>query len=780
MASNNKMHHEGLGGQVEERTAGLIKLNDELQREVAERRLTEDALKERTHILTAMLEVSNHVVSSLDLESLLSIILDQLNTIVEYDMALVFSLKGEFLVPLVYKGPSTLEEVLTKNISGKQTLSRSMIDGKKPVIIDDVHGNEDLAHAFRDMTGEQIEATLFNIHSWVGVPLMIKNQAVGILSFGHKAPGYYTQRHAGIALAFANQAAVAMENARLYAETRQRADELQTMFAVQQAITSRLELDSVLQLIANEARRLTDSRRTAVFLAEGDALRISVIAGDDDSGLLGYKMPIDQSLTGLSLRMGRPVRVNSAQSNPAVYSEIVQLARVESFLSVPLISGTQLIGAISVVDKLSGTFETEDERVLSMLASIAVIGLENARMYREEQKRHYEDEQHRKVAEGLRDILAKLNSNSSLAEILEYIITQAGRLLGTDTVALYRLQADKGLLSIKAARGLPEKYVSRMTIPVGQGVVGKAVLERRPVIAIDMSGLIPDHFVQDPERYEHLAWLANNYNGVVAVPLIGKDEIYGGIVLYYPKRRELSEEEIELAMSFANQAVLAINNARLRAKVEENAVAAERSRLARDLHDAVTQTLFSASLIAEVLPKIWERNPGEVRRRLDELRQLTRGALAEMRTLLLELRPATLVELGLKDLLHQLTEGVMGRARIPITFKVEGQPVLPSEAKIAIYRIAQEALNNIAKHSGATQVTVSLTAVNNSDGQAEQTELHVIDNGHGFDKSIVPPDHLGLSIMRERAEAIGAQLQIESQIGKGTEVSVIWVNKKGD
>ena len=139
----------------------------------------------------------------------------------------------------------------------------------------------------------------------------------------------------------------------------------------------------------------------------------------------------------------------------------------------------------------------------------------------------------------------------------------------------------------------------------------------------------------------------------------------------------------------------------------EKAAIAERTRLARDLHDAVSQTLFSASLIAEVLPRIWEKNQPEGKKRLEEIRQLTRGALAEMRTLLLELRPAALADTDLGDLLHQLGESITGRARVPVDVTVNGEcHVLTTEVKVALYRIAQEALNNVAKHSGAKRARV--------------------------------------------------------------------------
>ena len=199
------------------------------------------------------------------------------------------------------------------------------------------------------------------------------------------------------------------------------------------------------------------------------------------------------------------------------------------------------------------------------------------------------------------------------------------------------------------------------------------------------------------------------------------------------------------------------------------AVTAERSRLARDLHDAVSQTLFSASLIADVLPRIWERDPDEGARRLEEVRQLSRGALAEMRALLLELRPSALVDADVGELLRQLGEAASGRARLPVEVDIQGScSDMTPEVKVAIYRIAQEALNNVTKHSGASQASVILRC------EPASIKLVVRDNGRGFDVDNIPPDHLGVGIMRERAEAAGALVRISSTIGEGTEVAAGW------
>jgi signal transduction histidine kinase len=207
---------------------------------------------------------------------------------------------------------------------------------------------------------------------------------------------------------------------------------------------------------------------------------------------------------------------------------------------------------------------------------------------------------------------------------------------------------------------------------------------------------------------------------------------------------------------------------RLEEAAKEAVAAAERERLSRDLHDAVTQTLFSASLIAEVLPQLWEQDVVEARRNLAKLRQLTRGAMAEMRTLLLELRPAALVERPLGDLLRHLAEALTNRTKIPVEVTVDQECAAPPGVRIAQYRIAQEALNNVARHSRASHVALTLRC------SERRIELRIRDDGCGFDRTAIPPGHMGVGIMRERAEGIGAVFEVESEPGKGTCVTVVW------
>jgi signal transduction histidine kinase len=175
-------------------------------------------------------------------------------------------------------------------------------------------------------------------------------------------------------------------------------------------------------------------------------------------------------------------------------------------------------------------------------------------------------------------------------------------------------------------------------------------------------------------------------------------------------------------------------------------------------------------MISEALPRIWNTHPEQVAENLNEIRVLTRGALAEMRALLLELRPGALQETPLPTLLYQLGEALSGRTQIRCQVIVEKDFLLPPQVKIALYRIAQESLNNITKHSRASTIELRLDY-----SQQEQIlRLQVKDDGRGFDLNQVSANRLGLRIMKERAQEIEAQLEVISQPGKGTEITVLW------
>ncbi|MCA1899412.1 MAG: histidine kinase [Chloroflexi bacterium] len=403
----------------------------------------------------------------------------------------------------------------------------------------------------------------------------------------------------------------------------------------------------------------------------------------------------------------------------------------------------------------------------------------NATLEARVQARTEEIERRRATAESLRDIIRMINSNLPLDDFLQQAVELAAKQLGAGACVLHHIDLEQQVVTQTATYGMEGIFEKRSSRPFsamkpsgGEGYL-QALLARQPIY-----GNYPplpervDEIRRDPDipeaiKRERIA-LRERYAGSFAVPLYIQDKLYGGMVFYYAEPQEFHEEQIQLGLAFAEQMAVALENAFLRERV----ALAERSRLARDLHDAVSQTLFSASLIAEALPKLWQRSPETAAQKLEELRQLTRGALSEMRTLLFELRPAALSDTELSDLLRHLANAFTARARLPVELNIEGQPDPPAGVKAVFYRVAQEALNNAAKYAQARQVALHLS------GGRERLRLEIRDDGRGFDPLAVPPDSLGLNIMRERAESIGASLQIRSAPEQGTIISLDWTSPR--
>jgi PAS domain S-box-containing protein len=378
------------------------------------------------------------------------------------------------------------------------------------------------------------------------------------------------------------------------------------------------------------------------------------------------------------------------------------------------------------------------------------------------------------ITQAMHDILTLLTSDHPLDAILAYLVAHAARLLHADAVTIYQLQPSGQRLRVQAVQGLEAEEIE-CELALGVGITGYAALERQPVYIDDLPHWLAGRELR-PADQQLLAYVQS----AGAVPLRVRGEIYGALTIYYRQAHAFAPDEARLLEACADYAALAIENAGLRLQVAQAAAAAERSRLARDLHDAVTQTLFSASLIADVLPRLWARDQAEGWRRLEEVRSLTRGALAEMRALLLELRPDTLVEMPFAELLRQLAAAVGGRAGVPVEVLIlpafeEGR--LPPEVQLALYRIVQEALNNAARHAHAQHIGVEcrMTFVEQGGGDAATAvALWVRDDGRGFDPALVSPGHLGLQSMGERAQAIGAQLDLHSVLNQGTVVGISW------
>ncbi|WP_165360634.1 histidine kinase [Candidatus Chloroploca sp. Khr17] len=290
-------------------------------------------------------------------------------------------------------------------------------------------------------------------------------------------------------------------------------------------------------------------------------------------------------------------------------------------------------------------------------------------------------------------------------------------------------------------------------------------------------------YQQHPEVKFHVYGDEQDTRSAVAASLRTSDGVYGILFSQCYLPGVYSDEDLTILELLSVHAATAIQNVRRAQQRRRDAIDEERSRLARDLHDSVNQSLFSASLIAERLPEMMQLSPDDANEGLRQLHQLTRSALAEMRALLIELRPAALAAAPLHQAINHLAQAFGGRRGITIKTELDPAPVLPPEVQIALYRIVQESLSNVIKHAYARTAHVRMEVtplVGDSEVSWSGTiDIQVRDNGRGFAIDQVGVGRFGLEIMRERATAIGAELELLSQTGVGTQVTLIWCGSAG-
>jgi PAS domain S-box-containing protein len=394
----------------------------------------------------------------------------------------------------------------------------------------------------------------------------------------------------------------------------------------------------------------------------------------------------------------------------------------------------------------------------------------------------------------VRDVSERINAERLLHQRVELHTREQSTLLEISQTLASALELQPGLildqLRVLIEYTHAELFVLEGTAMVALAVRGSQQLEETLPFSIRLEGpetlmrLFNEH---QPERIadvwgaepsaQFLRSLLNDQadlllKGVHAwmwVPVAVKNRVIGSVGVAHVERDYFTAHHADLALTVANQAAIALVNAELYEHAQALAAMQERQRLAQNLHDAVNQSLFSAGLIADVLPRLWDRDQDEARKSLNDLRRLTRAAQAEMRALLAELRPSALTDTDLGDLLHLLGNALSGRINIPVEVTVAKEVILPAEVQVAFYRVCQEALNNIAKHAKARRVDIDLKL------EGAAIELHIRDDGKGFDSEQTFSGHYGLGMMRERAEAVGASLTITSQPRHGTELIMHWI-----
>ncbi|GMQ79019.1 MAG: hypothetical protein BMS9Abin02_1569 [Anaerolineae bacterium] len=339
-----------------------------------------------------------------------------------------------------------------------------------------------------------------------------------------------------------------------------------------------------------------------------------------------------------------------------------------------------------------------------------------------------------------------------LDETLEIVCTEARKLTGATGSAVL-LWEDEGLLRVRSSSGRPLPALERLQ--ASESFDGRVIKQGKPLLLNEPGGEIQAYH-RNP-----------NLKTLLATPLRANNETIGALDVVN-KEGGFTEDDIQIMSLFADQAAIAIENARLHEQSEQLAVLKERQRLARDLHDSVTQTLYSIKLFADASRMALSAGQTQtVAENLEELRSLAREAMLDMRMLIFELHPPKLEKEGLVSALQARLEAVEARSGLKIAFYVEGERQLPLFLEEELYRIVQEALNNVVKHAGAKEVTIHLWY------EGDRFIMEVEDDGLGFElASAEQSGGLGLQSIEERTQQINGKLTIKSILGKSTTLRV--------
>lgn len=563
--------------------------------------------------------------------------------------------------------------------------------------------------------------------------------------------------------AIARQAALALENARLADRTARLLAKEQLLAELGRDVSTTLDLDTILNRTVDRLGRMFHGCAMAL-LNEQHELVIVASVGAIDAVVRSSRLRADEGICGWVIQHGLPYLSNDVDAETRVQPaqrNVGSNQQIRSYISVPLRTGGRVIGTLSVEDDQANAFTYEDVDLLEAVAAQIGGPIASAQLYREAQRLADQVKRrndHLTVLNALaRTAVSTLDVERMLAAVTEQI--QLG--FGYGHVELYMVDEERQELVLVTQAGMVSTNAVHARQSLTVGVLGRTYGTAQ-IVWVDDVRLDPDYVVFD--RVETRSELC--------VPIIASGRVLAILNLESRRVSAFTDEDVGVLATAADVLASAIENARLYQRAQEAAVLEERSRLARDLHDSISQQLFSMTLTAQAARAQLEKNPARSAVQLERLQETATVALAEMRALIHQLRPPGLSDQGLIAALQQHVSALGHREGLTVHLDVRGEERYARGFEQAIYRIAQEALNNIIKHAGACSVAILLEL------QPEQIMLRVSDDGRGFDLALVGGRgdggrHLGLTSMRERAAEIGGYLELRAQPDVGTDVVLI-------
>jgi signal transduction histidine kinase len=597
----------------------------------------------------------------------------------------------------------------------------------------------------------------------VGIPIWWAQRISGVFCVGSALPRQFDAQDVETLTLFARDAAIAIENARLFAAEQGRATRLALMNRIGRLLAERLPFDALVQTAVDAIRDAFDFTYLGAGIvdpADPETLVLRAQAGVHAGKVpTGHRYSVRDGLIGVGARTRRRVLVNDVRRDPR-YVPLPDAPGVCAELVVPIAVGDRLLGVLNVESE-----RIIDERVadaLEIMADQFGATLENARLVADLQ-------QALATAQLLYQTSQRMSTAMTVPEVVAVYLQQVaagGRY--QCSVRLDEFDA-QGRRTGTVVHG---RWIAGEGMVLGEQRLPYVIPELDPWLDAGQVVAIRDYRT-DPRLSEAARRLQAGVGRLsfAIIPLIVRGRRIGRVNLSAEQVHDWEEAELQPYQVTAALLAAALDSRQhsleLAERGQQLAVLEERRRLARELHDSVTQSLVSMNLLAQVVPALWETEQDAARRHLAQIRELTRSALAEMRTLLVELRPVDQRQPDLGQALRHHAAAFERRTGIAVALDAPAAVSLPDLVAYALSRIAQEALTNVARHARARHVTLALAG-------GPPTRLVVADDGRGFAPEQIAATSLGLVSMRERAASIGAQLEVHSTPGAGTRVVLAW------
>jgi signal transduction histidine kinase len=536
------------------------------------------------------------------------------------------------------------------------------------------------------------------------------------------------------------------------------AAELEALVNVSSALRHAVTIEETISILIKETVNAFEAESAAILLLADGALVVAGLSGPPRN-LLGQRyLPGDDPWWQV-VNTGQPILVNSVEHAELAANQISQHLTFDmaTLAIIPLQAADETLGLLQI------TFSQPDrslERYGRPLTAIGEMG--GSALHRVKTTETLEQ----LVRDRMRDVATLYDVTTTTTQhldthiILERVLDKALEAIGGDVGIIHLLDEVGETLRMAVQRGMPARLINRVqALPLSDSLWGQVVERKETVVVPNLS--------DDPATPQAL--YPEEYPAYIGVPISSTGRALGAFSVFGETIQKFSAEDIALLAAIANHIGVAIESAQLRQRAEEAAVMEERQRLARELHDSVTQSLYSLTLFAEAAQdSARAADLTQVKRYLSRVSETAQQALKGMRWLIYELHPLALTQEGLVGALRQRLEAVERRAGVETQLLVETPLEVPASLEAGLYRIAQEALNNVLKHAAATRVTVRLGS-----GDAG-LQLEVMDNGKGFDPQAVGDQAgIGLASMQERVENLGGSLQIVSRLGQGTSIRVV-------